>query len=88
MKVERHACIKVENFILRTTALVALCGEFIPVGTLIEVSRDEATNIKSRNSAVDATQAEVDSAVKIVASGTIDGAADLAQRLRIAGCKA
>lgn len=82
MKVEKSICITVENFILKTTAAFALCGELVPAGALIEVSRDEATNLKARNLAVDATQEGVDTADKIIASGTIDSAADLAQRVR------
>ncbi len=82
MKVERTVCITLENFILRATSALALCGHLVPTGTIIEVSRGEAENLKSRNRAVDATQAEVDAAVKIIASGTINNTTDLVQRLR------
>ncbi len=82
MKVERTVCITVENFILRTTSALALCGHLVPADKIIEVSRGEAENLKSRNRAVDATQAEVDAADKIIASGTIDNTTDMVQRLR------
>lgn len=82
MKVEKSVSITVENVILRTTSPLVLCGDLLPAGTLIEVSQDEAANIKSRNRAVDATEAEVAAGVKPVASGTIDNVANLAHRLR------
>ena len=72
MKIERTVSLTISNVIIKLTAAVAICGDVRRPGELIEASETEAKGLILRGKAIAATQAEVDGATTIIATGTID----------------
>lgn len=72
MQIERTATLTIKNTIIKLTGVVAIGGQIRRPGELIEASATEAKGLILRGKAVAATQAEVDDAEIIIATGTID----------------
>ncbi len=72
MKIERTVTLSVTNTIVKIAQSVAMSGEIAKPGTLFEVSANEARDLISRGKAVAASDAEVENATSIRATGTID----------------
>ncbi|CAN7353252.1 hypothetical protein LJR143_001866 [Pseudoxanthomonas sp. LjRoot143] len=72
MQIERTVSLIVTNKVVRMTGTVAIGGEVRRPGVIVEASLNEANDLIRRGKAVPATEAEVESAETIVATGTID----------------
>ena len=72
MQITRTVTLSVTNTVVKITQSVAMSGEIAKAGTMFEVSANEARDLIYRGKAVAATEAEVEEATSIRATGTID----------------
>lgn len=72
MQIERTVTLTVTNKIVKIVGVLAIGGLIRKPGEIIEASLTEANDLIRRGKAVAATEAEVDAAETIVATGTID----------------
>ena len=72
MQIERIISLTVKNKVVRITGTVAIGGQVRRPGAIVEASLTEANDLIRRGKAVAATEAEVEAAETVIATGTID----------------